>query len=134
MILGDAAYPYGLWKCIEHMRRGEKAKIMVKPKWAFRHPEYQEYLRFPPGWDEGENKEILKKRRVFYEVKLYDWVVRHDLNGDGMLIKTILDKGVGYDRPFDYDEIKIDLKLFQIVDEKEVIYLDIVDKDTLMHD
>jgi len=69
-------------------------------------------LRFPPGWDEGEKKEILRKRRVFYEVKLYDWVVRHDLNGDGLLIKTILERGVGYDRPFDFDEIKIDLKIY----------------------
>lgn len=85
---------------------------MVKPKWAFRHPEYQDQLKFPAGWDSGENKEILKKRRVFYDVKLYDWVVRHDLHADGMIIKTIHDRGVGYDRPFDYDEIKIDLKVY----------------------
>jgi hypothetical protein len=30
-----------------------------------------------------------------------------------MIIKTVLDKGAGYDRPFDYDEITIDLKVYQ---------------------
>lgn len=32
MILGDQTVPYGLWKAIEHMRRGEKALISMKPK------------------------------------------------------------------------------------------------------
>lgn len=31
MVLGDEAVPYGLWKSIEQMRKGEKALIMVKP-------------------------------------------------------------------------------------------------------
>jgi len=31
IVLGDEAVPYGLWKSIEHMRKGEKALIMVKP-------------------------------------------------------------------------------------------------------
>jgi len=34
MVLGDLAIPYGLWRAIEHMRKGERAKIMVKPKYA----------------------------------------------------------------------------------------------------
>jgi FKBP-type peptidyl-prolyl cis-trans isomerase 2 len=35
IILGDHRTPYGLWKAIEHMRRGEKAKVMIKPRWAY---------------------------------------------------------------------------------------------------
>lgn len=85
---------------------------MIKPKSAFRHPEYQEYLAFPEGWQEEEKKEILRKRRVFYDVKLYDWIVRHDLHADGNMIKTIHERGVGYDRPFDFDEIVLDLKVY----------------------
>jgi FKBP-type peptidyl-prolyl cis-trans isomerase 2 len=37
VILGDPAFPYGLWKSIEHMRRGEKALVTIKPKWGYRH-------------------------------------------------------------------------------------------------
>jgi len=37
--LGDESLPYGLWKSIEHMRRGEKSLIMVKPKWGYGKPE-----------------------------------------------------------------------------------------------
>ena len=43
---------------------------------------------------------------------MIDWAVKHDLDGDGLIIKTINNKGVGYDRPFDIDEIKIDLKVY----------------------
>lgn len=46
-------------------------------------------------------------------MKLYDWIVRHDLDADGMLIKTIVNRGIGYDRPFDFDEIVLDLKVYQ---------------------
>lgn len=62
------------------------------------------------------------KRRVFYDVKLYDWTIRHDLHADGMMIKTIHERGVGYDRPFDYDEIVLDLKVYQNIDGQEVVY------------
>jgi hypothetical protein len=55
----------------------------------------------------------LKRRRLFYEVKLYDWITRHDVNGDGMILKTVIDKGIGYDRPFDFDEVTIDCKVYQ---------------------
>lgn len=106
---------------------------MVKPKYAFRHPEFQEYLKFPEGWDQGEKRENLRKRRVFYDVKLYDWVIRHDLHADNMMIKTILERGVGYDRPFDFDEIVMDLKVYQIVDGQEVVYQELKDHPTLIH-
>lgn len=112
MTLGDPAVPYGLWKAIEHMRRGEKALVTIKPKWGFRHPDLMERVRIPTGWESEEKLQILRKRRIFYEVKLYDWIVRHDLDADGMLIKTIHDRGVGYDRPFDFDELVLDLKVF----------------------
>lgn len=112
MTLGDSAVPFGLWKAIEHMRRGEKSLITIKPKHAFGKDEPN--LVFPPGYESGENKAIICKRRVYYEIKLHDWLIKHDLDGDGLMIKTIYNKGVGYDRPFDHDEIVIDLKVYQI--------------------
>lgn len=39
MTLGDDAWPYGVWKSIEHMRKGEKSLISIKPKFAFGRPE-----------------------------------------------------------------------------------------------
>jgi len=45
-------------------------------------------------------------------VKLYEWAVKHDLDGDGMLIKNIIQRGVGYDRPFEVDEVKLDMKIY----------------------
>ena len=39
LILGDPTIPHGLWKAIEHMRRGEKSLIMIKPVWGYAKPE-----------------------------------------------------------------------------------------------
>lgn len=97
------------------MRRYEKALVMIKPKWGYSYQkendEEEPVHVWPEGWDSDEKRTILKKRRIFYEVKLHDWIVKHDVFGDGMIIKTVLDRGVGYDRPFDFDEIVIDLKV-----------------------
>ena len=89
---------------------------MIKPKWGYGYEEKQEFLPLPKGWESEEKATILRKRRIFYEVKLHDWVIRHDLLGDKKIIKTIHEKGVGYDRPFDFDEITIDLKMYQEID------------------
>ena len=35
LTLGDERIPHGLWKSIEHMRKGERARIMIKPRWAY---------------------------------------------------------------------------------------------------
>ena len=53
------------------------------------------------------------KRRVFFEIKLHSWIVRHDINGDGLLIKTINQRGNGIDRPFALDEVLVDFCLYQ---------------------
>lgn len=73
LTLGDNRLPYGLWKSIEHMRVGEKARIMIKPRWGYNNPSTRETIFFPKGWDTEEKKEILKKRRVFFEVTLHGW-------------------------------------------------------------
>lgn len=46
-----------------------------------------------------------------YTVELEDYVTVHDLRMDGMLIKSIFERGRGYDRPRKYDEIVIDYKI-----------------------
>jgi len=113
LTLGDDRLPYGLWKSIEHMRKGEKARIMVKPKWGYNSDENRDIVFFPRGWTEGEKKKMLMSRRVFFEVKLVDWIVRHDINGDGLLVKTIHERGAGFERVSKHDEITLDLKIYQ---------------------
>ena len=53
--LGDERIPHGLWKAIEHMHKGEKARIMVKPAYGYAYPQAANKVVFPEGWTE-ENK------------------------------------------------------------------------------
>jgi hypothetical protein len=112
------------------MRRNEKALIMVKPKWGYGREDNKEALVYPEGWNTPEGREILQKRRLYYEVKLLDWSVKHDLDGDGMIIKTIHNKGIGYDRPYDYDELTVNLKIYQ----GSTVYLNLESHNLLMTD
>ena len=120
LTLGDDRLPYGLWKSMEHMRKGEKSRIMIKPKSGYNHPKFKDTVFFPRGWDTEEKKEILRKRRVFFEITLHDWTVRHDIMGDGLLVKTLLKRGRGFDRPSQNDFVKFDIKIYQ----REQVFLD----------
>jgi hypothetical protein len=51
LTLGDDRLPYGLWKSIEHMRKGEKARIMIKPAWGYNSDKNRDVVFFPRGWD-----------------------------------------------------------------------------------
>jgi hypothetical protein len=109
---------------MEHMRKGEKALIMVKPRWGYAMEQYKDDVLFPTGWDEGEKKETLLTRRAFYEVTLHSWVVRHDLNSDAMFMKTINERGKGYDRVDVHDNIKLDL----VIKQDPHIFVDVKDE------
>lgn len=71
------------------MRKGERAKVMVKPAWGYAMPDYASVVNFPPGWDEGDKRKQLLTRRAFFEIKLHEWIIRHDLDGDKKIFKTI---------------------------------------------
>lgn len=86
---------------------------MVKPAWGYAMPEYSDKVIFPKGWEEGEKRYQLTHRRAFFEIKLHDWVTRHDIEGDGRVMKTLIKKGWGMDRPVNYDEVLIALKISQ---------------------
>lgn len=115
LTLGDDRLPYGLWKSIEHMRKNEKSRIMIKPAWGYNSDKNRDCVFFPRGWDQGDKKDALMKRRVFFEVVLYDWVTRHDILGNGLLVKTLHEKGRGFDRPAAHDHVKINMKMYQKV-------------------
>ena len=38
--LGDPKVNHGFWRAIEHMRRGEKSRVMVKPAWGYAMADY----------------------------------------------------------------------------------------------
>ena len=40
--LGDPKVPFGLWKAIQEMRRGETSLIMIKPKFGYNHETYKD--------------------------------------------------------------------------------------------
>lgn len=44
---------------------------------------------------------------------LKDWTIKHDLFGEGSIMKTINEKGVGYDRPSKHDELLFSVKVSQ---------------------
>jgi len=68
---------------------------------------------------------------VFFDIELHDWTIRHDIIGDGgSLLKTIKQRGEGYDRPRDFDEINLSFHIYQ----GEVELEEIVEQDYLMSD
>ena len=56
MTLGDPKVPYGLWRALEHMRKGERARIMVKAVYDFGHIETAGSVEFSEYCIEGEEK------------------------------------------------------------------------------
>ena len=103
---------------------------MVKPKWGYNCEKNRDTLIFPTGWNDGEKREALMSRRVFFEIRLHDWVVRHDIHGDGLLIKTVHQRGSGLDRVSLHDQIKVDLKIYQ----RETVFRQETDLVTLVRD
>ena len=92
--LGDIAWPEGLFKGIEEMRKNEKAKIKIKKKYGFGRVQNMDKLRFPPGYEEegSEKRQRLISKGVIYEVKLLDWIERVDIEADGNFLKTFSEK------------------------------------------
>lgn len=55
--------------------------------------------------------------------------------GDKQLIKTISERGEGYDRPTLYDELFLDLKVYQKAEDgSEIVFESIIDGEHLMTD
>ena len=54
IVIGDIAWPEGLWRGLQNMRKGESAKIRIKKKFAFGRPGEVDALRFPPGYSTSE--------------------------------------------------------------------------------
>lgn len=100
--LGDPTFVEGFKIGVETMRRGERSEFRIKSKFAFRNPAPQ--LRIPTAYKGKE--ELIKRKGVTYEIKLFDFQRRVDVNLDKLLLKTVLRKGKGFRQPKDLDEAK----------------------------
>ena len=56
LTLGDPKVPYGLWRAIEHMRKGETARIMVKAVYGYAYQDFADQVEYPEGWTSPEKK------------------------------------------------------------------------------
>jgi FKBP-type peptidyl-prolyl cis-trans isomerase 2 len=91
MYLGDIAWPEGIWRGIQEMRKGETAKIRMKKKYAFGRPGEVDKLRFPKCALEGPMAEEImtkmKTKSLIYEVTLVSWIERTDVDANGQVFK-----------------------------------------------
>ena len=98
------------------MRKGELSKIIIKTKYGFGRKENVDKLKFPTGYEvEGsaERTRLLTKT-IAYEVKLFDWVERNDIEGDGNFLKSFVFKPVrknDHSKPTDIDEVILNIKI-----------------------
>ena len=91
------------------MRKGEKAKLTIKSKEAFKKDDAK--LIIPAEYK--DKRDILAKKRVVYEIEIIDFNERYDLNNDGNLMKIILKKGKGTQKPENMDDVCVDFKIEQ---------------------
>jgi hypothetical protein len=85
------------------MVKGEHALITIKSRYAFRTFDKGE-LKIPKGFE--DKKELIRKRRVVYDVQLIDFLPRVDVNRDRQIIKTVIKEGTGKKTPRQTDDIK----------------------------
>jgi len=117
--------PLGITKAIKCMRKGEKSLIKLEPKYGFKKVEFEDLDRFcqTEKLEKDENYkgdnyikdlfEKMKKNTIIYEVELIDYVKIFDLTGNKNLMKRILKDGIGMDKPYNDNEVVINLKLIK---------------------
>jgi len=102
------------------MRKGEKAKIRMKKKFAFGRPGEVDKLRFPKGFskseEDAERREKLLTKSLIYEVHLVDWVERSDVDADGKIFKQLITKARRNEHEHatdNLDRVHFDLRIYQ---------------------
>eukprot|EP00933_Yihiella_yeosuensis_P083740 TRINITY_DN9799_c4_g1_i1.p1 TRINITY_DN9799_c4_g1~~TRINITY_DN9799_c4_g1_i1.p1 ORF type:complete len:534 (-),score=125.43 TRINITY_DN9799_c4_g1_i1:76-1677(-) len=73
------------------MRKGEVSKFTMGPDLAY--------------GDAGLSGKVPPSSVVFFEIELLSWILRDDVLGDGQAIKSVLEPGVGDEKPEAGDEV-----------------------------
>ena len=120
LFIGDITWPEGLWKGMQDMRRGERAKIRIQKKHGFGRIGEVDKLRFPKGYSleekDAERRAKLVSKAVIYEVTMVDWVERMDMEANGLMYKEIFKKAGRreYELPNEeFDEVVCNIRAWQ---------------------
>lgn len=91
--LGDGKVIKG-WDIVgKTMAKGEKAKVTLKPEYAY--------------GESGSPPKIPPNATLVFEMELLSWVSKRDVFGDGLVIKSEVSAGDGWERPGKLDEITL---------------------------
>ena len=123
--------PYGIVKAIKFMRKGEKARIILEPKYGFRKVQFEKVGRYLDQKNctcdiNNELFEKLVKSTLIYEIELINFEKMYDLTGKRNLMKRIIQNPTKnkLNRPCEDSEVKINVILRNndkiIFEEKEI--------------
>ncbi|KAI0562986.1 TPR repeat containing protein [Gracilaria domingensis] len=91
--LGDGKVIKG-WDIVgKTMAKGEKAKVTLKPEYAY--------------GENGSPPKIPANATLMFEMELLSWTSRRDVFGDGLVVKSEIAAGDGWERPGKLDEITL---------------------------
>ena len=127
--LGDISWPEGMWRGIQNMRKGEKAKVRIQKKFAYGRPGEVDKLRFPRGYSleekDQERRTKLTSKAVIYELTLVDWIERTDMEANGLMYKQWINKQSlkkEHELPNEqYDEVTYSAKIWQYKNTEHLI-------------
>jgi hypothetical protein len=118
--------PVGIIKALLYMRKGESSRIIVQPKYGFR-----KILNLDEYFDniKDEHKEKIKTSTLVYEIKLINFVQIYDISGNKTMMKYILRRGEGIEKPSTGDKINFNFKFkigsgnYLIIKENQILQL-----------
>lgn len=64
------------------------------------------------------------EEEIYYEIEVVDWIVRSDILGNGLLMKTYITVANGYDRCGDHDEVIFDYTISKLNKKSEETIID----------
>ena len=97
--LGEGRVIKGWDEGVATMAKGEVAVLTCEPQYAY--------------GDRGAGPTIPPNSTLKFEVELLSWQSTKDLNGDGGVIKTVLQDGETWEQPKAEDEVRVEYKIGQ---------------------
>jgi FKBP-type peptidyl-prolyl cis-trans isomerase 2 len=105
--LGKGEVIKGWDLAIATMKKGEKAKITIAPEYAY--------------GEKGSPPKIPPSATLVFTVELISWVAKDDLFGDGLVTKSQLKEGSGYENPSEGKEVRLNFRVAAENEEKTVL-------------